>query len=132
MSFEIGGSTVVLEFEEGTILAGKTVRCRMDISIRKFLAIQRAFAAVSDGPDAVAEAYRQFGDSVLLSWDVAGAEGGPIPPATGEGMLDITMQSAQAIFVAWASAVSGTSGNSEAASTNGVTSEAAYGMMAPA
>ena len=124
MGFEIGGDTVVLEFEEGAILAGATVRCRMDIPIRKFLQLQRAFGAVEGSePDSIESAYRQFGDDCLKSWDIV--RDGEAVPATGEGMLDLPLGAAQAVFSAWAAAVSGISGNSDAASTNGATPQAA-------
>jgi hypothetical protein len=124
MSFNVGGSTVALEFDAGTVLAGATVMCSLDMSIRDFVQMQRIWSDSQDGDiSRVLEAYQMFGDAALVSWDLTLR--GEVLPATGESLIRIPAVAANAIFSAWTSAVSGTSSKSPAASESGSTSEAA-------
>lgn len=108
--FDIGGTTVVLEFAEGTVLSGATVRCSLDMSIRDFAQMQRAWSEAQDGDMGdLASAFVQFGDAVLVDWDIC-YRGEPVP-ATGEGLASIPAAAANAIFAAWTDAVGGKQGN---------------------
>lgn len=120
MAFEVKGGTVTLEFAEGTVLAGARVECSLDMSIRDFVRLQRMWAAADDGDlEKVEAAYSMFGDRALVSWDLT--LGGVELPATGEGLVQLPVACANAIFAAWSDAVGGKSPNSSAASANGRT-----------
>lgn len=115
---------MALEFDAGTVLAGATVMCSLDMSIRDFVQMQRIWSDSQDGDiSRVLEAYQMFGDAALVSWDLTLR--GEVLPATGESLIRIPAVAANAIFSAWTSAVSGTSSKSPAASESGSTSEAA-------
>lgn len=122
MGFEIGGDTVVLEFEEGTALAGAIVRCRMDIPIVQVLQLRDGILSSADSEQAEAT-YRLFGGEVLSSWDLE-RDGTPIP-ATAEGMLSIPIAIGRELLTEWLLTAMGLRGNSSAASTNGSTPKAA-------
>lgn len=108
--FDVGGTTVALEFAEGTVLAGATVKCSLDMSIRDFAKMQRMWNAAQDGDmEKIVEAYMMFGDAVLVEWDIS--KRGEAVPATGEGLSQIPVAAANAIFSAWTDAVGGRSGN---------------------
>lgn len=108
--FEVGGTTVALEFAEGTVLSGATVTCSLDMSIREFAKMQRlwADAQAGDMTDLVA-AFEAFGDAALVSWDIY-QNGEPVP-ATGAGLASIPTAAANAIFAAWTDVIGGRSGN---------------------
>lgn len=124
MAFEVFGSTVRLEFAPGTVLAGATVECSLDMSVREFTGLQRAIKAIEETQDAenVEETYRMFGNLSLRSWDLE-AHGEPIP-ATGDGLVQLPFSAANAIFAAWSDAVAGKSPNSSSASDSGGDSQA--------
>lgn len=139
MGFDIAGSRVALEFAPGTILAGAHVEASLELPIRDFLVLQRTFARFSDaaerdelmgeqGDGPLEQAFHQFGDKVLLGWDIT-YRGQDIQP-TGDGMLSLPMAVASAIFAAWAQAVAGPGPNSDAASANGKSLEAASALTA--
>ena len=129
--FNIGGDTAVLEFAEGTPLAGATVRVSLDMSVRDFLALQRNIAGISANSESLTSAtldlwetaYTAFADKSLLSWDLSRAD--EAIPATVDGFLSLPFVMANAVFTAWASALAAPQGNSVAASTSGEPVEAA-------
>lgn len=128
MGFEIGGQTALLIFEEGTSLAGAEVRVSLDMSVRDFLALQRAVSGISqatlgdDQIEALEGAFETFGRLALKSWNLE-RDGEPIP-ATGEGMLMLPFKAANEVFAAWGSAISDVSPNLSAVSANGASAEA--------
>jgi len=124
---EIGGYVARLEFEEGTRLAGRSVRASLDVPLRDSLGFQRTLS--SGDADEVMGAYRKFGDEVLIDWDVEFK--GEAVPATGEGMLSIPGDAAGAVLLAWVRASTDVEGNSRAVSQNGATSQAPYVTTAP-
>lgn len=134
MGFEVGGDTALLVFEEGTSLSGATVRVSLDMSIDDFLALQGMANQLQNGEDddigdltaSVKEAYRQFGDAVLVDWDLMLR--GEAIPANGEGMLKLPMRKSAEIFRAWNQAIGAVSPNSPGASTNGKPLEALSGQ----
>lgn len=121
--FEIGGHTVVLEFADGTPLAGAEVRASLDVPIRDYLAMQRAMLAADGdtGMESFEAAYHLFGETALISWNLA-RNGEPIP-ANGDGVLMLPFPAANACLQAWVAAVSGAGGNSGAVSVSGDTSQ---------
>ena len=132
MGFDIGGNTAVLEFEDGTALAGAVVRVSLDMSVRDFLALQRTIVGMSSDASTMApemldrweSAYRMFGGKALRSWNLE-ADGEPVL-ASEEGFLSIPFAAANEIFTAWAKVLGGPSPNSRAVSVNGASSVAAY------
>ena len=133
MSFEIRGSTARLEFHDGSLLDGATVRITLDTPIRDVLAIQRAANRAQNGDEdvaAVEESFRFFGDAVLKDWDLT-LDGQPVP-ANGDGMLSLPLAVCMALFDAWGRAIGQVPGNSRAASANGKQSGAAFEQMVPA
>ena len=135
MGFDIGGTTARLEFAEGTLLEGATVRVSLDMSVRDFLALQRTIAGISTDAanldntalDRWEAAYRMFGKTALKSWDLM-ADGQDIS-ATEDGFLSLPFAIANAIFTAWAQALGGPGPNSSAVSANGASLEAAPAVM---
>lgn len=120
--FEVGGNVARLEFADGSTLDGATVRVSLDMSVRDFYGLRRAFR---DAPDEEqVRFYETFGDDYLLGWDVM-LKGEALPP-DGEGMLSLPIRAAGELFVAWMAAMADVTPNSGAASVNGATSEAAY------
>lgn len=128
MGFDITATTVALEFQDGTPLAGATVRASLDVPIREFLGMQRALANARNGTDEMEAAYRRFGDVALISWDLE-RNGEPIT-ADGEGMLSLPFSAANAVLKAWVEASTGPEGNSVSVSENGAQSEALSGVTA--
>lgn len=135
MGFEIGGNNAVLEFGADTGLAGAVVQVSLDMSVRDFLALQRAIAGMSSDASGLDEsmldrwekAYTMFGATSLKSWNLELA-GQPVP-ATADGFLSLPFASANTIFTAWARALASPSPNSPAASVNGALSEAELAEM---
>lgn len=131
MGFDVTGNTAVLEFAEGTRLAGASVRVSLDMTVREFLSLQRSIAgiAVGDGDASDADvaameaAYARFAESGLVGWDLT--IGGEPVPANKEGMLSLPLRIANDILNAWISALSSVSPNSGAASGNGMPPAAA-------
>ena len=126
MGFAIEEQTAALEFAEGTLLAGATVRVSLDMSVRQFVDLQRVVAAM-DGSGAelssaekmarLESAFTQFAEAALISWDL---ERKDIPiPSTAEGFMSLPFPHANAIFQAWTSALANPSPNSGAASVPG-------------
>jgi hypothetical protein len=115
----------VLEFAEGTALAGAEVRVSLDMSVEDFYALRAAVRERTD--EGEMELYRRFGDEYLLGWNLE-AKGKPVS-ATGAGMLQIPVRRAGEIFGAWMSALVQPSPNSNAASANGAQSEAGSAQM---
>lgn len=139
--FEIGGDTAVLEFGEGTPLAGAVVRVSLDMSVRQFLDLQRTVNAIRKtvkavGDDATDEAsfdqwesaYKQFAETALLSWDLSrkDRQSGELVAISADfdGFMSLPFAIANAIFIAWSSALSEPSPNSSAVSGDGASSEA--------
>lgn len=120
----------MLEFAEGTVLAGAQVRVSLDMSIRDFLALQRTIAGLRVDPAAIDDAaldrweraYRVFGKTALKSWNLEVA-GQPVE-ASEDGFLSLPFSVANDVFTAWAKALAGPSPNSNGASVNGAQSEA--------
>lgn len=125
MGFDVGGNTALLEFQEGTPLAGASIRVSLDMSVRDFLALKKAIREQAD--DGELELYRRFGDEYLVDWNLE-LRGAPLA-ASGAGMLELPIARAGEIFGAWMSAMVRPSPNSNAASENGVLSEADIARM---
>lgn len=127
MGFDIDGTTVALEFVEGTVLARAKVECSLDVTLREFMAIRRLLRQADDLADdgkldEVEALHRQIGDSILRAWDLQ--RGGQPIPASGEEFAKLPLRMVNAIVGAWLDAATGASPNSSAASASGNTSEA--------
>jgi hypothetical protein len=135
MALNINLRTARLRFEEGTILEGRDVLVSLSVPIRDYFTITRAIAAL--GPlserediapelfDTMRDVFHHFGEHVLLEWDIADDETGPVP-ATGDGFLQLPPDAASVILNEWAAAVGGMDPNLPAVSANGATSEARH------
>jgi hypothetical protein len=94
-------------------MADAEIVCKASVPISTFLLFQNV-------EDRIEAAYRSFGDTVLLRWDLED-ENGPIP-ATGEGMLRLPPEIGAMIVGGWSDTVANPQQGSEAASKNGSTS----------
>jgi hypothetical protein len=120
MAFRLSERTARLRFEEGTVLAGAEVVCRLDIPLGVFLEFQRLAGAGND-PATFERAIRMFAETVLISWDLEDDDG-PVP-ATFEGMQRLPVQAVTGIITAWMEAVQSPPLASGGQSESGGTSE---------
>lgn len=111
MGFKLPIKQIKLELEED--MAGAEVICKASVPISTFLIFQNV-------EDKVEEAYRSFGDDVLISWDLED-DNGPIP-ATGDGMLQLPPEIGALIVGGWSTTVSNPQNGSVQTSPNGSTS----------
>jgi len=82
--------------------AGLEVRVRLNISLGFVFGIQRRMVSEIQGEPE--EAMREFGDAVLMEWNVEGRDGQPLP-ANGEGVLQGSVILLTTIIGAWVEAV---------------------------
>jgi len=126
MGFDIEGTSVTLEFDEGTVLAGAHIECSLDVTLREFMAIRRllreADALADTDVEQVEGLHRQIGDAVLRKWDLQRGE--VAIAATGEEFAKLPLRLVNTIVGAWIGAATGASPNSSAASVSGDTSGA--------
>jgi hypothetical protein len=125
VAHEVGGEPVTLAFAEGSPLAGASIRVSLDMSMRRFIALQRAVArATEDGDtwDDLEQAYAIFTEDALLGWDLT-FKGEPIP-ADLDGLMSLPKRTCMPIFNAFISVVMASDPNSSAASESGPTSAA--------
>ncbi len=126
MGFDIEGTSVTLEFDEGTVLAGAHIECSLDVTLREFMAIRRLLReadALADTDVTQVEAlHSQIGDAVIRKWDLQ--RGTVAIPATGAEFAKLPLRMVNTIIGAWVGAATGASPNSNAASESGDTSEA--------
>ena len=99
--FRLPKQTARLKFEGD--FEGAEVSCTLEVPIRRAfeygrLAKEREAGEVDiEGQETL---LRDWGDNILIEWNLLDDEGAPIP-ATGEGMLAVTLRFALALFGAW-------------------------------
>ena len=115
--FSIPKRTMVLTFE-GTDYEGAEIRLRLDSSMHEALGIQDNLAELQVVQEAAADKaggnraltrllapiFRQFGDIIVVDWNLQNDEGEAIP-ATSEGMLELPAPFAFLIIEQWAQVV---------------------------
>ena len=94
MPYKIEARTLTLILDD---YEGAEVVCRLSISLGEMLDMQAASTADAGG---IRESYERFGRDVLISWELEGEDGKPIP-ASAEGMMMLTPDMASAIMAGW-------------------------------
>jgi hypothetical protein len=110
--FQLEPTTAVLEFAEGHRLHGLEVEVSLDTPIRLYQRIV-ALSVRNEGEDAEAvskildeftDTVVQFGDNVLVEWNLDDAKGEPVP-ATGESLAAQPAHVVRSIMDEWLVAV---------------------------
>ena len=101
MGFRLEASYANLDFSD-TILDGAHVKTRLDIKLDVVLNLQAL--AESEKSSDIRRAFEQFGEEVLVEWDLETDKGISIPTGK-EGMLNLDIVTAQFIMQAWMSAI---------------------------
>jgi hypothetical protein len=96
--FRLPERTAGITFE-GTDYDGAEIQVRLTVTFAQFIALRE----LAQGEDQEGMA-RQFGETVLMDWNLEGADGKPIP-ATGPGMLEIPLDLANLVVQQWVEAV---------------------------
>lgn len=120
MPYQIKRRTAVIDFK-GTDYDGAEMRCRFDVEMETFLSYQRMIDDASIVN--VAEMFKQFGDEIVLEWNLED-EGKQIA-ADGAGMMKLPVQLATEIIKRWLEAMATPSAPLSLPSKNGATSEEA-------
>lgn len=153
MGFNVGANRARLEFGEGSLLDGATVRVSLNAKLRLLFSLQQALPALGDLTNVSAEDAER-GDELcedfidsgsLLSWDLEREDddGAMAPiPTDRAGFMSLLLAQRIAIITAWVQALSEATGPSPkpsaaSASTapisiDGARSEAGFEQMVPA
>lgn len=92
---------------EGTEWEGAEVMVRADVSMAQYLRLRQLSNEEGDASEQGTIALAQdFGDTVLLAWNLVDADDQPIP-ATGEGMTVIPLSLAFRVINLWLGTVAG-------------------------
>ena len=97
---------------------GAELTCKLDVSIKIFLELQKLSADAST----IVKSYEMFGDNILLNWNFTKEDGSKLP-ANGKGMLELTPAVAIGILEAWTTQASGNQKSSDKELPNGITLE---------
>jgi len=151
MGHNVGANKALLVFDEGSLLAGATVRVSLTVKLRQFFTLQQALPAFANVAGLTAEDAER-GDEMcdefvesgaLLSWNLEREDEGDVLqpiPADREGFMSLLLAHRIAIISAWVSAISEATGPSpkpstasasiEPVSLSGARSEAGFEEMA--
>ena len=120
--FRLPVQTVLLDYQGGT-WEGAEVRLRKTISLDAYFYYGELDTATLQDTDALKAALHKFGDEVLDSWNIIGADGKPLP-ASGDGILALEdIGFALDLIQRWRGAVTGADAPLADASPNGKPSE---------
>ena len=87
----------------GTDLEGAKIRCRLDVSMDTYVAMQELVDGMVEGNmKGLPELARNFGDHILLDWNLIDESDEPIPDGS-PGMLMLPGRLALMIIGAWVS-----------------------------
>lgn len=118
MGFRLSKKTARIKFE-GTDYDGAEVVVNLSLSIEQMFRIQDLLS----GGDVI-EGFRDFGDIVLVSWNLEDDDGNPIP-ANGEGYVSMRDRNFHGVVMErWVEAINGVPVPLESPSPSGSTSEA--------
>ncbi len=102
VEYQLPKTTLTLNFKD-TIFDGAEVKLKTEVSMQFLLNMQKA--TTSDDTEEVIAAFWEFGDKVLIEWNIHDADGIPIP-ATGQGILEVeALGFVQKLVSEWAEAV---------------------------
>ena len=98
--FRVPSKVVDLEMPEE--YAGAVVRAKTNVSMKQLWDLTDKME--SEDPGQAFAGIRDFGDTILESWNLEDSEGEPLPP-NGEGILQVDFIFARSLIEAWMQAV---------------------------
>ena len=114
--FQITKKTALIEFEEGHEYYGLSVLTSLDVSMEVLFSLDK----IGDKGSANAELLSNFGDQVLIEWNLTDSNDEPIP-ATGAGFMKVPLSLAAALMRYWSTAATDVPGPLDRPSRNGST-----------
>lgn len=92
-----------IKFSDGSGFDGAIVMCAFDVSFDTLFKYQRMQGRKD--PDAVRTVLTDFGDEILISWNLRDKKSKEAVPATGEGLLSQPVAFGTALIEAWTDAM---------------------------
>lgn len=113
--FSMPRRALVLTFAEDSPYHGAEVRCRASLPLRDALAVDRMKGG---SEEEIQEAYRIFGEHVVLGWNLVDDDGEPLPYTVG-AWLDQPYMFLIAVLSAWKAEMQGVPAPLPSPSPNG-------------
>ncbi len=102
MGYRLKRREADLEFS-GTDFEGAVIRCRFDVSLDDYFAYQKLAEQKDD--QALREVLMQFGDEIVISWNLEDDDGNSIP-ANGVELCKLPVPFSSAALKGWLEAMS--------------------------
>ena len=98
--FRVPEKTALITFEEGHEFEGAEIELRLSMSVNTVLELQKLQTEDFDA------AITRFADAVLISWNLDGTDGFPLP-ATPDGLKSLPFDFVNALMARWQEVATG-------------------------